>query len=90
MLTGHPELHRVIESRDAGINEFLAKPLSAKALYQRIVTIIENPRPFIRTENYFGPCRRRKNVGPPKGTAERREDELAKAAPGFASANSRR
>ena len=90
MLTGHTELQRVIESRDAGINEFLAKPLSAKALYQRIVTIIENPRPFIRTENYFGPCRRRKNVGPPKGTAERREDELAKAAPGFASANSRR
>ncbi len=89
MLTGHTELQRVMESRDAGVNEFLAKPISAKSLYQRIVAIIENPRPFIRTESYFGPCRRRRDVGPPKGVSERREDELAKAAAGFAGAATR-
>ena len=45
MLTGHSELKRVIDARDAGINEFLAKPIAAKSLYLRIVSIIENPRP---------------------------------------------
>ncbi len=78
MVTGHSELQRVCEARDAGINEFLAKPISAKALYSRLVSIIEFPRPFIRNKTYFGPCRRRRNVGPPRGMKDRREDELAK------------
>jgi len=59
MLTGHSEKKRVMCARDAGITEFLAKPISAKSLYQRIVNVIANPRPFIKTETYFGPDRRR-------------------------------
>ena len=59
MLTGHSEKRRVVAARDAGITEFLAKPISAKALYQRIMTIVLNPRPFIKTRSYFGPDRRR-------------------------------
>jgi two-component system chemotaxis response regulator CheY len=59
MLTGHSEKRRVTAARDAGVTEFLAKPLSAKALYQRIVNVVANPRPFIRTKTYFGPDRRR-------------------------------
>ena len=78
MLTGHSELHRVCEARDAGVNGFLAKPISAKALYSRLVSIIEFPRPFIRTKTYFGPSRRRRNVGPPRGLKERRREELVK------------
>ncbi len=77
MLTGHTELHRVCEARDAGVNEFLAKPISAKALYSRLASIIETPRPFIRTKTYFGPCRRRRNLGAPRGMKERRADESA-------------
>ncbi len=61
MLTGYTEMERVTEARDSGINEFLAKPVSAKKLYDRIRTIVETPRNFIRTEKYFGPDRRRKN-----------------------------
>lgn len=75
MLTGHTELQRVVDARDAGVNEFLAKPLSAKALYSRLAAIIDNPRPFIRTKTYFGPCRRRKDIGPPQGVAERRRSD---------------
>jgi two-component system, chemotaxis family, chemotaxis protein CheY len=59
MLTGYAEKRRVMMARDAGVTEFLAKPISAKALYQRIVTIVVNPRPFIKTRSYFGPDRRR-------------------------------
>ena len=59
MLTGHSEKHRVVRARDAGITEFLAKPISAKGLYQRILNVVANPRPFIKTKTYFGPDRRR-------------------------------
>ncbi len=59
MLTGHTEMNRVEEARDAGVHEFLAKPISAKSLYQRIVSVIEISRHFIRTSNYTGPDRRR-------------------------------
>ncbi len=75
MLTGFTEMRRVTEARDAGINEFLAKPVSAKAIYQRLATIIDNPRPFVRSKTFFGPDRRRQNLGPPRGMAERRKDE---------------
>ncbi len=59
MLTGHSEKRRVTAARDAGVTEFLAKPLSARALYERIASIVLNPRPFVRTKTYFGPDRRR-------------------------------
>lgn len=82
MLTGHTEHRRVVEARDAGVNEFLAKPISAKALYQRFASIIDTPRPFIRTKTYFGPDRRRQNLGPPRGILERRKSEVKKAGNG--------
>lgn len=59
MLTGHSDKRRVMIARDAGVTEFLAKPISAKALYQRILNVVANPRPFIKTKTYFGPDRRR-------------------------------
>jgi len=79
MLTGHTEMHRVLEARDAGVTEFLAKPISAHALYGRIVTIVEHPRPFVRTKIYFGPCRRRHQKDAYKGTMRRSDDEIAAA-----------
>ncbi len=72
MLTGHSEKRRVMVARDAGVTEFLAKPISAKALYQRIISVVAHPRPFIRTKNYFGPDRRRNTantyIGPERRT----------------------
>lgn len=58
MVTGYAERTRVFEARDAGVSEMLVKPISAKGLYQRIAKVVLNPRPFIRTEHYFGPDRR--------------------------------
>jgi len=72
MLTGHSEKKRVIAARDAGVTEFLAKPISAKGLYQRVLNVVANPRPFIRTKNYFGPDRRR-NANPNYAGPERRK-----------------
>lgn len=59
MLTAHTDLGYVYNARDAGINEYLAKPISPKTLYGRIVSVIENPRTFVRSPGYTGPCRRR-------------------------------
>ena len=79
LLTGHTEMHRVLEARDAGVSEILAKPISIKSLYSRLVTIIENPRPFVRSKTYFGPCRRRWD-DPNYTGPERRAERLAAAA----------
>jgi two-component system chemotaxis response regulator CheY len=72
MLTGHSDKKRVIMARDAGITEFLCKPISAKSLYERIVNVVAKPRPFVKTKTYFGPDRRR-NVNPNYGGLERRK-----------------
>lgn len=50
---------RVLRAREAGIDEFLAFPFSATALYQRIESIVFDRRGFVATESYFGPDRRR-------------------------------
>ena len=72
MLTGYSDKRRVMMARDAGVTEFLAKPISAKGLYQRIVNVVANPRPFIKTKTYFGPDRRR-NVNASYVGQERRK-----------------
>jgi len=54
----------ITKARDAGINEFLAKPVSAKFVYDRLATVICRPRPFVRADSYFGPERRRRKLEP--------------------------
>ena len=60
MMTGHATQRILNEARMAGITEFLAKPLTARTVMHRIKEIINNPRPFVRAKEYFGPCRRRR------------------------------
>jgi two-component system, chemotaxis family, chemotaxis protein CheY len=60
MVTGHSTAALVGEARDAGVNEFLAKPLTARGVIERIHQVVENPRPFVRSDDYFGPDRRRR------------------------------
>jgi two-component system chemotaxis response regulator CheY len=60
MVTAHSDLEKVVEARDAGVTEFLTKPFTTSAVYQRIVRVIEDPRQFVRSDDYFGPDRRRK------------------------------
>ncbi len=55
MLTGATEQWRVLDARDVGVTEFLSKPIAAKALYQRIVATLTEPKRFVKTETYFGP-----------------------------------
>jgi len=59
MLTGHGQRWRVIEAANLGVNEFLKKPVSGKALLDRIVAILTRPRPMVRLGEYYGPEPRR-------------------------------
>src|SRR5690242_8843977 len=38
MLTGHTHANHVRQARDAGVNEFLAKPVSVNALFKRLIS----------------------------------------------------
>lgn len=73
LMSGYSQKRRVIAARDAGITEFLVKPFTANALYQRIEQLIESPRDFVRNDTYFGPDRRRKREHGYQGP-ERRDD----------------
>jgi YesN/AraC family two-component response regulator len=63
MLTGHGERSRVIESVQVGVNEFLLKPVSSKALKDRMIAVLTNPRPFVRSGDYYGPAPRKMIAG---------------------------
>ena len=71
MLTGYSQVENVRQARDAGINEFLAKPVSVNGVMTRLAAVIESPRPFVRTKVYFGPCRRRRGREEYKGPERR-------------------
>jgi Response regulator containing CheY-like receiver, AAA-type ATPase, and DNA-binding domains len=60
MVSGHSTLKAISQARDAGVNEFLAKPLSASGLIERLHRTLEHERLFVRTPTYLGPDRRRR------------------------------
>lgn len=62
-----------MKARDAGMTEFLVKPFSARSMARRITMVIENPRQFVRTDDFFGPDRRRHRISNYTGQ-ERRKD----------------
>lgn len=70
----------VISGRDAGVDEFLAKPISPLAMRQRLEMVVETPRPFIDCSVYLGPCRRRKNPADYHGAKRRSIDRAAEEA----------
>jgi two-component system chemotaxis response regulator CheY len=74
MLTGHTSMDHVRQARDAGVNEFIAKPVSVKTMMSRLVAVIEHPRPYVRTNGYFGPCRRRRGAEEYRGPERRSEN----------------
>lgn len=77
MVTAQSEEWKVMKARDAGVTEFLVKPFSAKTMARRITVVIEQPRQFVRTDDFFGPDRRRHKISNYTGE-ERRRDMIEK------------
>ena len=59
MLTGHGERSRVIEAVKIGVNEFLLKPVSVKALLDRMTSVLTKPRDVVKSGDYYGPVPRK-------------------------------
>jgi two-component system chemotaxis response regulator CheY len=59
MLTGHVERERVMEAVRLGVNEFLRKPVSGKALLDRVTAVRARPRAMVQIGDYYGPEPRR-------------------------------
>jgi two-component system chemotaxis response regulator CheY len=59
MLSGYGERWHVLEAARLGVNEYLVKPVSAKAIYDRLVSITLQPRPSVQLGDYYGPEPRR-------------------------------
>jgi CheY-like chemotaxis protein len=65
MMSAVAETATVEEARDLGVSEFLAKPYTVKSITDKLIEVIDNPRPFYHTKDFFGPDRRRQNRGEP-------------------------
>ena len=75
MVTGYTEKKLIRNALDAGVNDFLAKPISARSLLSRITSVLSENRPFVDAVTYFGPDRRRRQIK--FSGAERRSREAA-------------
>ncbi|MEP0521417.1 MAG: response regulator [Hyphomicrobiales bacterium] len=76
MVTAHTERARVQQATRLGIHELLCKPVAPKSVYQRLCAVVLTPRPFIRSDSYFGPTPRGYNaptakVAPKPAVAEK-------------------
>jgi CheY-like chemotaxis protein len=81
MVSAHSEVDRVRQARDAGVNEFLVKPISAKRVMERLIDVIEKPRQYVKSRSYFGPDRRRRSSKSGyHGPFRRKDDKPAEAA----------
>ncbi|MEQ9491826.1 MAG: response regulator [Alphaproteobacteria bacterium] len=76
MVSAGADIDVLFETRDAGVDEFLAKPFSANAVVSRIAAVIETPRPYIYCPTYFGPDRRRKATAVQKERRVISDDEI--------------
>ena len=74
MVTAYSERSRVIDAVNAGVDEFLVKPIRAVDVANRMNAVIERRRSFIDVPAYFGPDRRRRIDPRFKGPWQRAAD----------------
>lgn len=65
MISGYGDRRHVAAARDAGVDEFLVKPITTRALLQRIEAALRHCRAFVDAETFHGPDRRRRDRGAP-------------------------
>lgn len=62
MISGICDTEKITRARDLGANGFLAKPFSVDAITTRLQTLLTNENIFVKSDNFFGPDRRKKNI----------------------------
>ena len=76
MCAANSDERHVRLARLAGVDEFAARPLSYKSIFDRIEVTLTRPRPFIDAKGYVGPCRRRMFIEDYKGPKRRLSDPI--------------
>lgn len=74
MITAYSERSRVLEAINAGVDEFLVKPVRAVDVANRVNAVVERRRPFVSCPDYFGPDRRRRDDPRFRGPWQRSND----------------
>jgi len=74
VLTSYSQFDAVVAARDAGANFVVCKPISPQILYDRLTWSAQGTRRFIEADNYVGPDRRFRQLGPPDGLGRRSTD----------------
>ena len=74
MITAYSERSRVLDAINAGVDEFLVKPVRAVDVANRVNAVIERRRPFVACADYFGPDRRRRDDPRHRGPWRRASD----------------
>ena len=70
--TAHTDMDLIQRARDTGVTEVMTKPITVKAIESKIKAILEQPRPFVDSTQYFGPDRRRRSDEPTPAAERRR------------------
>ena len=84
LLGRDPSMQRVMESVNAGTNEFMLKPFTARKLLERIHANINDPRKFVVSPEYTGPDRRSLSASSTANKRRRKDDWSAdSSAAGF-------
>ena len=76
LTAAHTPAAAVVKARDCGAHIVMAKPLTPKAMLDRIIWVARTGRRFVECDTYVGPDRRFKEAGVPEkvGAGRRRED----------------
>lgn len=80
LTAAHTPAAAIANARDCGSHIVMAKPLTPKAMLDRIIWVARTGRRFVECDNYVGPDRRFKEAGVPEGLAAgRRREDAAQA-----------
>lgn len=79
MVTSEATAAAIRGARDAGVHEFLKKPVTTGDLFRRVENVALKPRPWVEAVGYVGPDRRRFNSGEFTGVKKRRGEGGADA-----------
>lgn len=77
LVSGHTVPSSIAKARDCGANFVVAKPITPKVMFDRVMWLAREERQFVVTETFAGPDRRHKTFGPPPGTKGRRHDDVS-------------
>ena len=59
MITANVTREDLFAAREAGVTEFIVKPINVGVVASRLSAALLQPREFVRSEDYAGPSRRR-------------------------------